>query len=115
MKKLKFVLSLIVASTSMFYFTACCDHEQIYPNDPCETPELATVKDLTGLDGCGLVLEMVKDQTIIESVGTDLKAKGFKEGDIVTVGLHAVKTPSICMVGQTAEILCIDKLIAKTK
>ncbi len=113
MRGTKFLFSLLLATTTIFYFTACCDKDPVDPNDPCETPELATIKDKTGLDGCGLVLEMVADDKIVEPVGTDLKAKGFKEGDLVLVGLHPVKALSICMMGETAEIVCIEKFVKK--
>jgi hypothetical protein len=110
MTKQSFLLSAVIAFSAIFYLSSCCEHDPIDPIDPCETPELATVKDLTGLDGCGLVLEMVGDNKIVEPVGADLAGKGFKDGDLVTVGLHPVKVVSICMVGETAEVLCIEKL-----
>jgi hypothetical protein len=116
--KVKFLMSLLVATSFVFALTSCEELENLDPNSPCDFPELAHVKDMTGLDGCGLMLVMVLDSTkIIEPVGTDLKGKGFKDGDLVLVGVNPIQplVASTCMAGTPAELLCIEKFAFKPK
>lgn len=91
----------------------------------CTTP--ATVKDLTGLDGCGFVFEL-EDGTRLEPVWTvgfcgtpplpkevtedPLYNFAFVDGKKVTIGYEPLTSPSICMVGQTVKITCIQEVSA---
>jgi hypothetical protein len=109
--KVKFFKSLFVAASLVFALTSCEELENLDPDSPCDFPELARIKDMTGLDGCGLMIVNATDSTqVFEPIGTDLKAKGLKDGDIVLVGMKpAVNAVSICMAGKPVEILCIEK------
>ena len=85
----------------------------------------ATVRDYTGLDGCGFVLEL-KDGTILEPVRTvvcgpppqnimtlDNPLLNFeKDGKEVLINYEPIQSVSICMVGQTVKIICISEATA---
>ncbi len=106
----KFLFGFLLAAVLTSSLVSC--DEPIDPENPCDIPQLATVKDMTGLDGCGLMLVIVSEKsTVIQPVDFDLAAKGFKDGDLVAVGLKPVQTVSVCMTGVTAEILCIEKFV----
>jgi hypothetical protein len=108
----KFLFGFLLAAVLTSSLVSC--DEPIDPENPCDVPQLATVKDMTGLDGCGLMLVIVSQKSkVIEPVGFDLAAKGFKDGDLVAVGLKPVSAASICMAGETAEVLCIEKFALK--
>lgn len=108
MKRNYFLFAPLLA-IALFYLSACCKHDPpIDPQDPCDTPQIGFIKDLTGLDGCGMVI-VLGDKTL-EPVGTDLKAKGFKDGEPIQFAYEPVNALSICMVGQTVNILCINSL-----
>ena len=85
---------------------------------------LATVVDLTGLDGCGFVFEL-EDGTRLEPVrmmycGTPpLPAEvtqdplydfEFANGKKVLIDYDEVEYGSYCMAGQTVKITCISDL-----
>jgi hypothetical protein len=110
----KFLFGFLLAAVLTSSLVSC--DEPFDPSDPCDVPQVATVKDMTGLDGCGLMLVIVSEKaSVIEPVGFDLAAKGFKDGDLVAVGLKPVQTASTCMAGKPAEILCIDKFVVKVQ
>jgi hypothetical protein len=84
----------------------------------------ATVRDLTGFDGCGIVLEL-EDGTRLEPLrlircGTPPQAKQaeqdpldgfvFYDGQLVTIGYEETESPSICMVGPVVRITCISEV-----
>jgi hypothetical protein len=70
----------------------------------CNTP--ATVRDLTGLDGCGKVLELANGQRL-EPHGTVWNSFTSTNGQQVFINYTPTPNASICMVGQTVEITCI--------
>ena len=110
----KFLFGFLLAAVLTTSLVSC--DEPIDPENPCDLPQLATVKDMTGLDGCGLMLVIVSDKAkVIQPVDFDLEAKGFKDGDLVAVGLKPVQAVTTCMKGETAEILCIEKFVVKIK
>ena len=85
----------------------------------------ATVRDYTGLDGCGFVLEL-KDESILEPVRMvvcgpppqnimtlDNPLLNFEEdGKKVFIDYTPMQSVSICMVGQTVKIDCISEVAA---
>jgi len=73
------------------------------PGD-CSTP--ATVRDLTGLDGCGKVLEL-SNGTRLEPTGPLWSSFNSTDGLQVLVGYRPISGGSICMVGQLVEVTCI--------
>ena len=101
-----------------------CEEEKIYPD--CETPVLATVRDLTGLDGCGFVFEL-SDGTRLEPqrmlyCGTPPLPKEitedplyqfeFVDGKKVLLGYEECEDCfSLCMVGPIVKVICIREVV----
>jgi hypothetical protein len=89
----------------------------------CSIP--ATVRDLTGFDGCGFVFEL-EDGTRLEPdrpvifCGTPPLPKEvtedplynfeFVDGKKVRISYEETNRPSICMVGPTVKITCIEEV-----
>ena len=88
----------------------------------CSTP--ATVRDLSGLDGCGFVFEL-SDGTRLEPVitgycGTPPLSKeitenplydfAFADGKQVLISYTITEGASICMVGTRVTITCISEV-----
>jgi hypothetical protein len=99
-----------------------CKKEDITKKSDCNT--LATVRDLTGLDGCGFVFEL-KDGTRLEPrrlyrCGTPPQAREvtddplfnfvFAEGKKVKIGYEKLESVSICMVGPVVKITCLTEV-----
>ncbi len=109
------VLSLLLIS---------CDEEQPVVIT-CDNAVLATVKDLTGLDGCGFVFELA-DGTKLESqmlffCGTPPLPKEVTEnplynfqwvdGKQVRIAYEEIPdAASICMVGKIVKIACLEEV-----
>ncbi len=74
----------------------------------CEDGEKGVLKDLTGLDGCGFVIDL-EDGRRIEPLGFP---EGFTpiDGKGVRVAFQLVDQASICMSGEIVEIACISFL-----
>lgn len=101
-----------------------CDEEQLM-RTTCEDGVLATVRDLTGLDGCGFVFELV-DGTKLEPqmlgyCGTPPLPKEVTEnplydfewvdGKKVRIVFEEITdAASICMVGKIVKITCIEEV-----
>lgn len=78
-------------------------------NDTSACPDgvEATFRDLTGLDGCGYVLEL-KDGSILEVVNLDQLSVTPEEGLKVRVKYNnAPNFASICMAGTLVTVDCI--------
>lgn len=102
-----------------FTFTQCNDDDK----SSCST--YATVRDLSGLDGCGFVLEL-EDGTTLEPripvlfCGTPPVPKeitedplyGFEfvDGKRVKISYEETGDMSICMVGPVVKITCIKEV-----
>lgn len=118
MKRLSFLL------LAGFLFTQCDDIQQ----SSCTT--YATVRDLTGLDGCGFVFEL-EDGSRIEPVRTvmfcgtpplpkeitedPLYNFEFANGKRVKISYEETESLSICMVGPVVKITCIEEVKAPTE
>jgi hypothetical protein len=110
------LLSLILLSA--------CDEETSF-SKTCNPGTLATVKDLTGLDGCGFVFELT-DGTRLEPMrlmfcGTNPLPKEvtedplydfqFLDGKQVRIGYEEINdAASICMAGKIVKITCIEEI-----
>lgn len=114
MKKL-FILMMVIVSA--------CSKETVKTSN-CTVE--ATVRDLTGLDGCGFVFEL-NDGTKLEPrilmyCGTPPIAPEvtndplynfqFVEGKKVKISYEQVEGASICMVGPMVKITCLTELSA---
>ncbi|MBJ6110828.1 hypothetical protein JAO73_17530 [Hymenobacter sp. BT523] len=71
----------------------------------CGTP--ATVRDLSGLDGCGKVLELANGQRL-EPHGAAWSTFSSTNGQRVLIGFTPTQAASVCMVGQPVDIICIQ-------
>jgi hypothetical protein len=111
---------LLVLSASVIFWS--CDEDPLKVS--CDNAVFATVKDLTGLDGCGFVFELA-DGTKLEPqmlgyCGTPPLPKEvtenplynfqFTDGKQVRIGFEEVTdAASICMVGKIVKITCIEE------
>lgn len=94
----------VLAASLALGALAGCHKERAAPDERCATP--ATVRDLTGFDGCGKVLELANGQRL-EPSGAAWRNFVSTDGQRIVVGYTPVSGASICMVGQTVEITCI--------
>ena len=117
---LLFILSLL--------FTNCKDEQPIVIT--CDNAVLATVKDLTGLDGCGFVFELA-DGTKLEPqmlfyCGTPPLPKEVTEnplddfqwvdGKQVRIAYEEIPdVASICMAGKIVKITCLEEVSTTTE
>lgn len=113
--------NIITASFFAMLLFSQCSEEDVQKN--CST--LATVKDLTGLDGCGYVFEL-EDGTRIEPVRTLLMCGtpplpkeitedplynfNFVDGKQVMISFELTQAASICMAGLPAKITCLTEI-----
>lgn len=74
----------------------------------CENAQAATIVDYTGLDGCGLVIQL-QNGTVLEPVNLNDFNLTPTDGMKVWVKYHEIAGGSICMVGQIVEIDCLAK------
>ena len=87
--------------------------------------ELAVVKDLTGLDGCGFVFQLTDGSylepqpvfwcgtpPLIDAPKNVLEDFEFVEGKTVSIGYEVIPDAvSICMVGKIVRITCIEEVM----
>jgi hypothetical protein len=111
--KITFFLLLL---SSLFYQ---CDNQNM---GDCSVP--ATVRDLTGLDGCGFVLELTDGTKLLPQqiirCGTPPQTKemnddpllGFEfiDGKKVRISYEKINGQSICMAGPMVKITCIEEV-----
>ncbi len=114
--------NLTLIFTIILFFTAC-EKDNMIESKSCIIE--ATVRDLTGLDGCGFVFEL-KDGTRLEPVrlffcGTPPLPKEvtedplynfqFADGKKVSIGYEEThQYASICMAGKMVKITCLEEL-----
>jgi hypothetical protein len=118
MKRVFLFLALFAA------LTAC--EEEFDSSVPCWQGVEATVRDLTGLDGCGYVFEL-NDGTKLEPLrmffcGTPPLPKEvtedplyqfeFEAGKRVIIGYDETKAFSACMAGKIVKITCLTEVDA---
>lgn len=119
--KMGFTCTLILALGSMFAITAC-DNDTMTTS--CTIP--ATVRDLSGLDGCGFVFELEDGTRLIpvwdvgwcgtpplpkEVTNDPLYAFEFADGKKVLIG-YAERNDIVttCMAGPTVKITCLKEV-----
>jgi hypothetical protein len=118
-----------------FFFAAtiallvgCNDETHVQPESQCSTP--ATVRDFTGLDGCGFVFEL-NDGTYLEPVrifycGTPpvseeqmkdpLTSFEFVDGKKVRIDYEEMlEMGSYCMAGKPVRISCVSEQLLPTE
>ena len=73
----------------------------------CENAQKAKFKDLTGLDGCGMVIEL-PNGSYLEPTNLNEMDIEMTDGKKIWVSYHSLPNmASICMVGDIVEIDCI--------
>src|SRR5687768_16221854 len=118
----------IFQSIGLILVLAGCTNEGYFPSVPCTQGVEATVRDLTGLDGCGFVFEL-EDGTRLEPLrmffsGTmplpkevtedPLYQFEFVEGKKVVIGYETQNDMgSYCMVGPVVKITCLEEVGAE--
>ncbi len=119
MKKLP--LLLVLLSALLFWR---CEDEKITIG-ACDNGVLATIKDLTGLDGCGFVFELADGSRLEpkrlfycgtpplpkEVTEDPLHTFEFADGKKVRIVYEEIQDAmSICMVGKIVKITCIEEI-----
>jgi hypothetical protein len=65
----------------------------------------ATIKDYTGLDGCGMIIELENGDAIEPSnLNSFSSSVSISDGQKIWVKYHEIGGASICMVGPSVEI-----------
>jgi hypothetical protein len=94
---------LSLLATGLLALAASCQKADEGPG--CSTP--ATVRNLTGFDGCGYVLQLDNGQRL-EPHGALWQSFTPHDGDRVTISYEAEPAASICMVGTGVKLTCIQ-------
>lgn len=119
---MKTLLNILILSTTII---ACAESNLKLTN--CSTP--ATVRDLTGLDGCGWVFELsdgsrIEPQRLMfcgtpplptEVTEDPLYDFEWVDGKTVYISYEETDMVSICMVGSIVRITCISNRIIETE
>ncbi len=97
-KRMRQLIIILLVSISVYG----CEKEN-------ELPHLGVIVDLTGLDGCGLVIHMPDNNTRLEPVEL---APGIEliNGRKILFDYEPLPRASICMVGETVRITKIKYL-----
>lgn len=113
--------TLLFLSASFLFWS--CDEEPMSAS--CDQGVPATLKDLTGLDGCGFVFELADGSRLepqrLFYCGTNPLPKEvtedplydfqFVDGKQVRIAFEEVTdVMSICMVGKIVKITCIEEI-----
>jgi len=108
---------------TLLLFTRCEEEQPLVIT--CDNAVLATVKDLTGLDGCGFVFELADgsrlEPQMIGYCGTPPLPKEITEnplydfewvdGKQVRIAYEEIPdAASICMVGKIVKITCLKEV-----
>jgi hypothetical protein len=119
----RLIMPILLISTLTFWG---CEEEKITHNS-CKDGVVATVKDLTGLDGCGFVFELSDgsrlEPQMLGFCGTPPLPKELTEnplydfqwvdGKIVRIKYEEITDAvSICMVGKIVKITCLEEITA---
>jgi len=118
------ILSLLLIATLLSW---SCEDEKIIGNS-CDDGVVATVKDLTGLDGCGFVFELSDGSRLepqmlffcgtppLPAEVTENPLYNFQwvEGKVVRIKYEEVSNDvSICMVGKVVKITCLEEITTR--
>jgi len=110
------------------FFTHCKDEQPIVIT--CDNAVLATVKDLTGLDGCGFVFELADGSKLEPQMlfycGTPPLPKEVTEnplydfqwvdGKQVRIAYEEIPdAASICMAGKIVKITCLEEVLTTSE
>lgn len=105
MDNLAYMKNLTAFLLTILIFSQCSE-EQI--RKACSTR--VTVRDLTGLDGCGFVFECGTPPLPKEVTEDPLFNFNFAEGKKVLISFELTVSGSICMAGLPAKITCVSEI-----
>lgn len=91
------------AFISVLFLLSCAKSKQ-----SCDGAIKAKLVDLTGLDGCGWVLEKT-DEKRLEPINLEGFDFDLENGKKVWVSYEESGGGSICMVGDIVKVTCIDE------
>lgn len=74
----------------------------------CNNSEHVIMRNLTGLDGCGWVLQLDDNSKLEPQNLNDFEIE-FVEGKSLHVSYKEIDAGSICMVGKIVEIKCLTE------
>ncbi|RTQ48175.1 hypothetical protein EJV47_17240 [Hymenobacter gummosus] len=103
-------LHLLLPATLLLTLAFSCQDSANDPAPGCNTP--ATIRDLTGLDGCGFVLVLDNGQRL-EPHGSVWQGYAKHDGERVTINYVTDEIPSICMVGEGVKLECIQQQVGR--
>ena len=97
----KFLKKITWISLTLLLFMACTKNK-------CSDSVKAELKDLSGLDGCGFVIELENGNKLEALNVSDFNIE-LKDGKKVWVSYHLTTNfiGTICMVGDIVEVDCI--------
>lgn len=101
MKKIIFIIMLLGVTT--FTFESCTAGKKASTSCTVE----GTIKDMTGLDGCGMMIEL-SDGTKLNPVEYTVKSFDFEDGQQIRFSYEEIDAMNVCMSGQTVKITCIE-------
>jgi hypothetical protein len=119
--KIKYFTTLLLSCTIII--SSCSDEKLITAS--CDEAAFATVRDLTGLDGCGFVFELadgsrLEPQRLLycgtpplpkEVTEDPLYNFQFVDGKQVRIRFEEVPdVATICMVGKVVKITCLEEI-----
>ena len=108
MKYLTFILLVLSFSCTPTQNVETKKEEPKEDMAKCET--LGTVKDFTGLDGCGLLIVLESGRKLEPVVIEDKNFK-LRDGQKIRFNYKAEReVMSICMGGMTVRITCIEEI-----
>ncbi|OON68635.1 hypothetical protein [Hymenobacter sp. CRA2] len=102
-------LHLLLPAVALMLTAFSCQNADS-PAPDCQTP--STIRDLTGLDGCGYVLVLDNGQRL-EPHGDVWQAYAKHDGERVTINYEEEPSPSICMVGAGVKLNCIQQQLGR--
>ena len=100
MKRLKLLLGLAIATTLLF---TSCDKNSICPDS-----KKATLTDMTGLDGCGMMITL-NDDSRLDPINLGDFDINIEDGQKVWISYTVTPMNNICMSGESITIECITE------
>ncbi len=102
---------LILMSCFVILGASKCEHKK----EGAECSDTATLKDFTGLDGCGFLIVLDNGEKLQAVKYHDNKKIQLKDGQRIKIGYKEVDNQmSICMAGKMVEVTCIEFLESST-
>lgn len=100
--KIKIMKKLIFPLLSLMFIASC-------QKSDCKDAVKATFVDKTGLDGCGMVIQLT-DDSYLEATNIDELTINPEDGMKIWVSYKEVtEESSICMIGDIVEVECVEK------